>query len=342
LSSTAARIADMGLLEHLGASSSWSTMPKPDAVWKPPMVFCARASWMPWSSATDESTEDFFVLLLKWMGVWFVLWYVFAGLVHVFVMPRLPESSKPHENKTVYVSQKFVAEIKSVAVSLLANVGVFQMWGQAGVDLYAPNVYAEFAGILFTSFEGVDLVLGSLHGFMDAVYVAHHAIHIALGLIIRGNCTLGFPAAILMSQDAFCAPSESRLPLKVQTTALVYQALATSNTIPPQETSSVFLNYYLMTRNRVAHWSVGAAQKLFALAFFAWRLGLNTYGTVHFVRYYRDDLYGGLYSTAVVPWQMHAMAALLVAACILQWYWGAEIVKMALRPPKPLKKKSPE
>jgi len=308
LSSTAARIADMGLLEHLGASSSWSTMPKPDAVWKPPMVFCARASWMPWSSATDESTEDFFVLLLKWMGVWFVLWYVFAGLVHVFVMPRLPESSKPHENKTVYVSQKFVAEIKSVAVSLLANVGVFQMWGQAGVDLYAPNVYAEFAGILFTSFEGVDLVLGSLHGFMDAVYVAHHAIHIALGLIIRGNCTLGFPAAILMSQ----------------------------------ETSSVFLNYYLMTRNRVAHWSVGAAQKLFALAFFAWRLGLNTYGTVHFVRYYRDDLYGGLYSTAVVPWQMHAMAALLVAACILQWYWGAEIVKMALRPPKPLKKKSPE
>ena len=34
---------------------------------------------------------------------------------------------------------------------------------------------------------------------------------------------------------------------------------------------------------------------------------------VHFVRYYRDDLYGGLYSTAVVPWQMHAMAVRLAA-----------------------------
>lgn len=296
------------MLEHFGAYGSWDTVVVPDASWKPPMRWCSRHAWFPFirplQPGDEESLEDFFVLLLKWMGLFVIQWYVFAGLVHVFLMPRLPTSTKKHENNTVYVSQKFVAEIKSIVVSVLANIGVFQMWGQAGADVFVPNAYAELAGVIFTCFEVVDLVLGGFHGFMDRLYIAHHTIHIGLGLIIRGNCTLCFPAAILMSQ----------------------------------ETSSIFLNYYLLMRHRVDHWSVGVSQKLFALAFFCWRNGINTYGTYHYVRHYAFYL-----DETVVEWQMHFMAVLLVLACILQWYWGVEIVKSALGlKKKPAKKASAE
>jgi len=247
------------------------------------------------SPGEEESITLFFKTIGMLCVLWTILWYLSAALTHVFVTPRLPRSSVERENSTVYVSQKFVAELKCLVVAALANVAVVHMWGQAGSDVYEPNVQAELAGDFFLSFEIVDLVLGSLHGFLTQLYVLHHVLHIVLGLIIRGNCTLGFPAAVLMSQ----------------------------------ETSSVFLNFYLLMRFRSAHWSVTRSRDLFALSFGVWRIFLNTYGTLHFVRNYRDFM-----DPDVVEWQMHVMAVVLVLAMVLQWYWGYEIVRSAIKSQK--------
>ena len=57
-------------------------------------------------------------------------------------------------------------------------------------DETSQNAAAEIAGNFFTSFEIVDLVLGSLHGLMDKEYVIHHLLHIVLGILIRGLCSL--------------------------------------------------------------------------------------------------------------------------------------------------------
>jgi len=252
---------------------------------------------------TEETTVDFLLYFSKICSFFVVLWYATTAVVHVTLMKVLPHSSKPHENSSVYVAQKFVAEFKCIIVSILANMAVWHMLGQPGHEIYGPNIEAEMAGIVFVSFEVTDLVLGSLHGFMDRMYVVHHVMHIVLGLIIRCNCILGYTTAILASQ----------------------------------ETSSCFLNYYLLMRHRSSHWSVALSRNLFAVAFSIWRMGLNTYGTAYFLRYYVPFM-----PPMVSPWQLHTMAVVLVLATSLQWFWGYEIIRLALRPASAKAKKTNE
>ena len=58
-----------------------------------------------------------------------------------------------------------------------------------------------------------------------------------------------------------------------------------------QETSGIFLNYFLLMRHRTPdHWSVKGAFVLFVLCFFVYRITLGTYGTYHYVRHYRNHL----------------------------------------------------
>ena len=87
------------------------------------------------------------------------------------------------------------------------------------------------------------------------------------------------------------------------------------------------LNYYLLMRHRAPdHWSTRAAQVAFAGAFFLWRLLVGTYGTYHFVYHARDHLPADIPSA-----QARLLGASLVAANVLQWYWGVTIGKMAAR-----------
>ena len=131
-----------------------------------------------------------------------------------------------------------------------------------------------------------------MYGFLDNEHIVHHVIHIVLGLIIRGKCGPAFTAAILMAQ----------------------------------ETSGIFLNYFLLMRYRApSHWSVLGAQALFALAFFIWRLGLGTWGTLAYWRDFPPAPSAYSHNLAIT------LGVALVLATVLQWYWGIFIVRSVKR-----------
>ena len=119
-----------------------------------------------------------------------------------------------------------------------------------------------------------------------------------------------------------------------------------------QETSGIFLNYFLLMRYRApSHWSVNASFGCFGLAFFVYRIVIGTYGTVHYALHYQTFLIGrprifpgnvADMSYGKGPWEGPAELVLftLVAASVLQWYWGAVILRNVYR--RLLGKKKPE
>jgi len=237
--------------------------------------------------ASVESAAGFATVVAQVTLVWCVLWYASVLFARLWLLKWLPRSSVESENGSFFVGQKFPAMLKVILVSGMANACLWGFQDKSLEQNFLGGPAIEIAGLLFTTFEIADLVLATGHRLMDWEYVVHHLLHIVLGLIIRGNCMTGLLAAVLMAQ----------------------------------ETSGIFLNYFLLMRNRAPnHWSVTASFVLFALAFFAYRIVLGTYGTYHYVRYYRDYL-----PPQVPRWQGHLIAPVLVLASILQWYWSVQI-----------------
>jgi len=270
------------------------------------LAIWARARELPLSNSkcgtvplfiTDE--EDSFggllMLLLLWTVTWCAIWLFCALLAKGFVH-LLPPSSKERENSAFYVGQKIAMTLKALVVAGMCNVGLYDNWGQPLAVKLAGNPIPEVAGVLFTSAEAADLLMSGAWGFLDPEHIAHHLVHILLGLLIRSSCVPGFTACILMAQ----------------------------------ETSSVFLNYYLLMRHRSrAHITTLAAQALFALCFYAWRLGIGTYGTYQYLVHAHASV---IVAAPPMPlWKSYTLCASLVAATLLQWYWGVTIARGLVR-----------
>ena len=258
---------------------------------------CGRLPY-PGFSTASETLPNIVQQILTVAVAWAIVWYVCAA-VAMFLEPRLPTSSKPWENQAVYVGQKLAATVKVVLIASLSNIALVTQFDDPLDEQFAGGSNAETAGILFTSFELADLVLCSAHRFIGAEDVVHHLIHIVLGFFIRANCAPCYNASILMAQ----------------------------------ETSSLFLNYYLLLRHRSPDApSVKILFVVFAACFAVWRLGIGTVGTVYYLRH-ADHL----------PPDFSALAArciggILVGASVLQWYWGVAIVrgvrrKLCAKPP---------
>ena len=248
---------------------------------------------VPYFRTDNESADSYARLMALHTAGWCVLWVVCGLTAKLCVCPFLPPSSKGKENSPFYVGQKLTMEIKVLILCYLANTVVYDMYSMDPADQFRGYPMAEVSGVIFTTSEIADLLLSGAMGFLDGTMVAHHCIHIFLGLLIRGHGHPAYTAAILMAQ----------------------------------ETSGIFLNYYLLMRNRAGkHWSVLVSQGLFALTFFVWRLGLGTYGTVHFLMHAAEHI-----SPAYARWQVLTLGAALVIASCLQWYWGKLIVKGLMR-----------
>ena len=262
------------------------------------MATCATPSCIPLSCGTwrffvTENEEPFEILLvaLRWVAFWAVVWLTCIPIASRFVIPHMPPSSKARENQPAYVGQKLATTVKVLVCCIPANYALLvDLWHADVAIQYGGYELSAAFGIVFTTFEAVDMVMCAWFGFLDAEYFFHHSVHIAFGFIMRPNCAFAMTAAVLLAQ----------------------------------ETSGIFLQYFLLMRNRQPdHPTIAISFVLFAICFFTWRLGLGTWGTLHYMAHYR---------TLEVPlWQGHILGGLLTLGSVLQWYWGLFIVKSAVR-----------
>ena len=79
------------------------------------------------------------------------------------------------------------------------------------------------------------------------------------------------------------------------------------------------------------HWSTRAAHVAFAGAFFSWPLLVGTDGAMAPASYTSCTCTHGHLPADIPPAQERLLGASLVAAKVLQWYWGVTIGKMVGR-----------
>lgn len=155
----------------------------------------------------QETTHGLALAMAKLTLVWCLLWYLLALIAKFGMLGRLPPSYVAKENTAFFVGQKCLAFCKVSVVSALANSCLWAFRFKPVEHNFLGGPAIEIAGLLFTTYEIADLILGLLHGLMDLVYVVHHLLHIMLGLIIRGHCVMGLVAALLMSQASSASPA---------------------------------------------------------------------------------------------------------------------------------------
>jgi len=163
-----------------------------------------------------------------------------------------------------------------------------QLASVPGGELAAEAVAA--AGLAFTAFIAVDLVLSVLHGYATLDHVVHHVAFVTAGLIIRWHCMLPFNAAALLSM----------------------------------EVSTPFLNLALLYRHRGQEFAlpVKAAGVLFVALYVVFRLGVNSYATL--VLWLHRDM---AIPPSVPEWQGAFLLAAVAAGVAVQLFWLPRIVQ---------------
>jgi len=240
----------------------------------------------------EERLDELVFLILRLTVAWICVWYGCA-LMAKFMIGNglLRKSAYADENRAVAVGQSIAMQIKCIILSSLANITLMRIWWPPLDTGFECHAGSEITGVIFISAEIADLICGTIHGLLGGIDIFHHTMHIWMGLFWRGNCAGQLYGALLLAQ----------------------------------ETSGVFLNYYLLMRNRLGnHWSVLPSFGMFFISFVVYRLGLNTYGTVHYLLHYRQHM-----PSRVSEWQAHVVAVCTVSGAILQWYWGGMIVQKA-------------
>ena len=238
-------------------------------------------------TSDNETTVELAMLLVRWALFWGLLFYSCVGLIAGLSL-RIPKSSIASENNILNVGEILTCLIKNCVVGPGATMALLMQWQEAPTTYFGGHPVPANLGVMFTSFEIASLMWGSLHGLHGKVMIIHHLIYICAGLLIRSNCCMQLYASMLMAQ----------------------------------ETSSIFLQAFTFLRHRCEerHWSIVLSFSLFALTFVIYRLGLATFGTAHYLWYYRD------HSPARIPmWQAHVLAMIMTLGMVLQWYWAAQI-----------------
>ncbi|CAK0910673.1 unnamed protein product [Prorocentrum cordatum] len=190
------------------------------------------AAPLPGSLPVRPADADGFDLLTwafcMWALLWTALFYACSYWAGALLGPRrLPPSRKAHENDCYWVGRNLVgvlhaALVAAVALPALAvlagapDAARFACTGHLGWCSGGPRTSAQLAsvpggelaaeavaaaGLAFTAFIAVDLVLSVLHGYATLDHVVHHVAFVTAGLIIRWHCMLPFNAAALLSME---------------------------------------------------------------------------------------------------------------------------------------------
>ena len=204
------------------------------------------AAWF--TTPTERDASAVGLLYLRVAVALALAWLACAVCAKYCVEPWLPRSSQPHENQPAFIGRHLFAAVKSAFCAYTGLVGIWHYGGAAfgephdaflGRPGCATAGLIEATGVMFGSFELADSILCSAHGIIDRADVLHHAVHMVVAWVIRYHCVAPFATAALLCQ----------------------------------ETSSIFLNFFLLFRNRTRHWSNTAAFLAFALNFFVFRIG---------------------------------------------------------------------
>lgn len=162
--------------------------------------------------------------------------------------------------------------------------------------MYGPVAQAPIneAGVWFTSFLATDTLLITIHSLGGKEIYVHHCIFAIITAIFVVNCACPFTAGMLIAQEFSTPPLNAFLLLRV------YKGLA--NVV----TQATFL--------------------LYALLFYIFRIVLNTFCTVLFIREVFRGFFGSSGFTISQPLQFVTMVV-LVGGAVLQFHWGIIITK---------------
>tara|TARA_B100001094_G_scaffold332918_1_gene407292 strand:- start:867 stop:1538 length:672 start_codon:yes stop_codon:yes gene_type:complete len=199
-----------------------------------------------------------------------------------YLIKYLPISNKKHENNKLIITHNLISSFKGLIVSTLSNYGIIIIWNNDNL-IYNENIYIYLSGIIFTSYEFVDLIFGLYNRLHDSTMIIHHIIHFVLGIIMIINCGPVFNAAILLSQ----------------------------------ETSTIFLGIYSIMKNRYSnHYITNYLFYLFTLNFLFFRICLGTYGIYYFINNYNKI-------SNYLPYiQLNFMFFSILIGVILQFNWA--------------------
>ena len=244
------------------------------------------------------------VEVLRFTFAWAVFFYAVACAVTVLERAAgmaMRRSSKDHENSVFVLAQGVGCTTKSLVVSVMGIVVIWIHWHESAQSHFDGSDLAFTAGMLFGSFEVMDLCTSFLHSMLDPIQLVHHGVHIGIGCIMMYNCGPHFSTAILLAQDL----------------------------------SSVPLNLYLLFRHRYPHHpAINAVYVVFAVVFVAVRIVLCTWGTYYYLTLYQDHLVE-VEARLFPAWQAHLLAVALVTGSMMQFGFFCKVVSNALRMMRP-------
>jgi len=142
-----------------------------------------------------------------------------------------------------------------------------------GASFAPDDAFLDQCGYSFFSFEIVDLVIGLIYGLHTTDMLLHHGLHIAAGALIWAAGLHALARPLMM-----------------------------------QEMSSIFLNLFVMARNRVPSIST-ALFVCFGLSFMVFRMGNGSLAAYRFFQ-------SGTHPT---------VGYLVLGGAALQWWWGYSI-----------------
>jgi hypothetical protein len=264
--------------------------------------FCQLAWW-----CTPLGFLQFMVGMSLLMAVSFVLLMLVHPLVKGFIERRpskYPDEATAswfawHVQSTIHASSQVWFSYWSIwhlsSSTPLNQFGVPDVRVASETDLQAIASAANGSGVFF-AYIFVDCFIAVYRKQMTVDYLAHHLVFMFFCVIIMYDCFAPYLAGSLLMM----------------------------------ETSTIFLNIFSFTRNRLGygHIFVKMSFLLFAVFFVIIRLGGQTYIALYFSRSVITNVpdYGG-----IPRWHLYGVMLGSILGIGIQLFWGYEIAKKLLR-----------
>lgn len=243
-----------------------------------------------------ETPQEYATVVAKLTLMWLVVYVACCGLAQALISSGLKTSMEAVENTAKKLGQRLAAIIKALLVSGIAITALATHYKDLGpLDWTLCHTSTVFSGDFFTAYEIMELIVAAFFpGLLTIDFFLHHLIHILLAVVVRYNCFVGFYADILLAQ----------------------------------EISSPFMMVFFICRGRYGELNPVTAVSfvLFTVNFLIWRVGLGSFGAIHWLVYHRERT-----PAHVAMWISDLVCFLMVAGAVLQIFWAHKLVTKLLK-----------